>query len=112
MIRLEAKPADAPVEVVELFAIGDQVYTVPAKPRVNVALKYLRDVRKVGPGVAEGALLEAMLGAEGYAALCEFDDLTADQLQAVTEAAAQLALGALEDAPEGNGGSGPRKSSG
>lgn len=112
MIRLEAdQPADV-TDVAELFAIGDQVYTVPAKPRVNIALRYLRDVRKMGPALAESALLEAMLGPEGYEALCDYDGLKTEHMEQITETAAKLALGALEDQPEGNDDGGSAKSAG
>lgn len=111
ILKLESAPKKGKEEVIDLFSLGDRVFTVPKKPRVNIALKYLRDVRKMGEAVAAGGLLESMLGPEGFEALCEFEDLTADQLQQVTESAARLALGALEDV-QGNGSSGPSKSAG
>ena len=87
-------------------------YTVPARPRVNVGLSYLRDIRHLGGGLAESALLERMLGRDGYEALCGFEGLKREQLRQVTETAARLALGALEDddgdedEPESAGGNG------
>lgn len=104
MIQLDVAPDDAPEqERVTLFAIGETEYSVPAKPRVNVALRYLRNVRKIGPVLAESALLEDLLGEDGYEALCGFEDLTPENMQAISEAANKLALGVLEDDSQGNG---------
>lgn len=112
MIALTSKVTEEKADMVDLFSIDDKVYQVPAKPRVNVALKYLTNVKELGNAVAEMQLLEDLLGEEGYRALSEFDGLTAADLSAVSEAAARLVLGALEDAGEGNGESGSGKSAG
>lgn len=111
MIELVQEKDDTP-EMVELFSIDGKVYSVPKRPRVNVALKYLTDMRKFGPMIAEMSLLESLLGEEGYTALTEFEGLSQKQLGAIQDAAARLALGVLEDTPEGNDGSGSVKSAG
>jgi hypothetical protein len=41
-------------------------------------------------------LLAKLLGEDGYRALREYDDLTAEQFQQITEIASRLTLGALE----------------
>lgn len=106
MIELKRAADSAEVEMVDLFKIDDVVYQVPAKPRVNVALRYFKNLQTMGAMSAEMALLEELLGEKGFKALSEFDGLTAKDLEALSEAAAQHALGALEDAPEGNGAGG------
>lgn len=114
MIDLDAGSgaADTAGEVVELFSAGGRTYTVPARPRVNVALKYMRAIRKIGPTLAEAQLLEDLLGEDGYDALCDCDLLTAEQLSQIAELASKHALGALEEAPEGNDAGGSERSAG
>lgn len=111
-IKLKSKTrAGKPEETVDLFEIDGQTYSVPARPRVNVALRYLNDVRENGQMLADMMLLERLLGPEGYRALSEFDDLDPADLQRITEFAVQLTLGALE-ADQGNGAGGSLKSVG
>jgi len=100
MIELTRPVGDSEVEMVPLFSIDGKEYRVPAKPRVNVALKYLTNAREHGEQMAQMMLLEDLLGAEGYKALAEYDDLTAEQLSQVADLAAKLTLGQLES---GNG---------
>lgn len=95
-------------ELVELFTLDGRVFSIPAKPRVSVALRYLWHARQYGEDRAAAELLEALLGAEGFEALVNYDDLTAEQFQAVLDAAQKVTLGALEDA-KGNSGSGQRR---
>lgn len=114
VLDVETSPVvlEAPDEVdtrrVTLFVLGGTDYTIPAKPRINVALKYLRVARKEGEAIAAAGLLEDLLGAEGFEALTDWDDLTPEQFEAVIEAAVKHTLGALE-AVKGNAGRGPRK---
>lgn len=104
MIELTSpEKVDGPPEMVDLFSIDGVVYQVPAKPRLNVALRYLDDVRQLGDGVAQMALLERVLGEKGYRALVEFDALSPADLEQVASAVSKLTLGALEEASEGNG---------
>lgn len=106
MIALQTAKADRrKSEMVDLFSIDDVTYQVPARPRVNVALQFLTDTREHGESLAQMMLLEKLLGPEGYAALAGYDALSAEDLTAVSEAAAKLTLGALETPGNGEGGS-------
>lgn len=112
MIELKRSGDHSEQETRVLFYIDDKEYRVPAKPRVNLALQYLTDVRTQGAFLAELSLLERLLGEDGYQALCNFDDLTPEQFSQVQDEAVQIALGALEKS-QGNGGKrGSRKSRG
>ncbi|MCX4750897.1 hypothetical protein OG455_41185 [Kitasatospora sp. NBC_01287] len=86
----------APAERVPLFYIDDREYSVTLKPGVNVGLKYLHLSRTIGEAQAMDYLLEKLLGAEGYQALMDYDDLTQEQFQGICEIASRLTVGALE----------------
>jgi hypothetical protein len=75
---------------------------------MNVALKFLINLREFGEAMANMMLLETLLGADGYEALSNYDGLTPANLRAVSDAAAKLTLGVLEeaDSPNSDGGSG------
>lgn len=88
-------------ETVPLFVLDGKTYTIPAKPKANITLKYLRNIRTMGEDIAAGELLEGLLGSEGYEALMNHDDLTMDQFQQVMLAAQKHVLGAIEEA-QGN----------
>jgi hypothetical protein len=88
--------SDQPADRVVLFYIDDRPYSIELKPGVNVGLKYLHLVRTVGENQAMGYLLEKLLGAEGYEALMNYDDLTPEQFEKVCDVASKLTLGALE----------------
>jgi len=90
---------------VELFSLDGVSYTIPAKPRVNLALRYLWHAKQYGEDRAAAELLESLLGAEGFEALMNYDDLTGDQFEAIMAAATKYTLGALEDGT-GKSGSG------
>jgi len=109
MIELTRASGNSEPEMVTLFSIDGEEYRVPAKPRVNVALKYLTNAREFGEQLAQMMLLEELLGPEGYKALSEYDELTSEQLNEVADLAAKLTLGGLES---GNGKSGSKKSRG
>lgn len=94
-IELKSVPS-AEVELVVLFSIDGRDYTIPKKPRVNVALRYLKMAREHGPEAAQAYLLEALVGEEAYEALMNFDDLDSDTLGAIAEAAQKYTLGGLE----------------
>ena len=99
-IALTTRPVDDDnvAESIELFTIDDVAYSIPSKPRVNVALKYLRLARTQGQDMAVGWLLEELLGEAGYTALMDYDDLTVEDLTSVAQAAVKVVLGAMEDA--------------
>ena len=108
MIQLTRSSTDEPPEMVDLFAIDGVVFQVPAKPRVNVALQYLDNLRRVGPVVADMMLLEQLVGEKGYKALCEYEDLKPEDLSQITDAVVSRTLGAMED-KQGNGKGGSKK---
>ena len=90
-----SRPADAD-ERVTLFFIDDHEYTIPKRPRANLALKYLDLVKKDGSDYAAAWLLEEMLGSEAYQALMDYDYLTPEQLDQVTALRQKHVLGKLE----------------
>ena len=93
---------------VELFSLDGVSYTIPAKPRVNLALRYLWHAKQYGEDRAAAELLESLLGAEGFEALMNYDDLTGDQFEAIMRVATKYTLGALEDTT-GKSGSGSNR---
>jgi hypothetical protein len=97
-----------PVEMVDLFTIDEVTYQIPAKPNVNIALKYLRVLKRQGELVATSGLLEDLLGEEGFEALTNYEDLTEEDFEAVMTAAQKVTMGSLENTL-GNSGSGPKK---
>lgn len=100
MIELTSHPTGAEQEMVDLFSIDGTAYQIPRSPRVNVGLKYLRDVREYGENLAEMMLLERLLGEDGFAALSEYEGLTRDQMKAIRDIATRITLGAMEEAPD------------
>jgi hypothetical protein len=93
---------------VELFSLDGVPYTIPAKPRVNLALRYLWHAKQYGEDRAAAELLESLLGADGFEVLVNYDDLTTEQFDAIMTAATKYTLGALEDTT-GKSGSGRNK---
>lgn len=104
-------PSTEPVEVamVTLFSIGDKEYQVPKKPSATVSLKYLRDVRNHGEETAAANLIAVLLGEEGFEALCDYEDLTDEQWEAIQSAAQKHVVGSREKANRGNGGRGSKR---
>ena len=97
-MSISIKSSETPdvTDVVELFELDDKKYFIPAVPRLNISLKYLRLARKEGQAAAIAYLLEALLGEDGFEALTDYDKLTKEQFQAVVKAAQKVALGTLE----------------
>lgn len=83
-------------ERVPVFYIDDVEYTIPARPRMNIALQFMHLAREQGDSQAMDYLLGKLLGEEGYRALREYDDLLPEQFTQITEIATKLTLGALE----------------
>lgn len=109
MIELTSANEQAtPDAMIDLFSIDGVTYQIPAKPRVNIALKYLWHVRQYGEDRAAAELMEALLGAKGFQALVEYDDLSPEQFSQILSIAQQHVLGALE-ATRGNSGRGPSR---
>lgn len=97
-IDLDATHQDRPEEeeMVTLFKLDGEEYQVPASPRANFALQILAIARDKGEVIASAYALEEMLGVEGFEALQSYEELTADQLNAVIELAGKHALGDLD----------------
>jgi hypothetical protein len=93
--------SDEGIEQVELFSIDGKSYTIANKPRLNVALKTLKLMRKEGEEVAMAYMMEAAIGEEAFDALTEYEDLDADTFGAIVSAAQKIVFGGLE-APKGN----------
>lgn len=86
-----SRPEDE--ERVVLFKLDGEEYTIPRKPKTNVALRYLKMARTGNADAAAGWLLEELLGEEGFEALMNFDDLTQEQLRSVMTLAAEVTMG-------------------
>lgn len=85
---------------IEIFTLNGVTYSVKNKTRVNIALKYMDLARKEGQDAAGGYLIEALLGADAYAALMDWEDLTMEILSEVIAIAQKIVLGDLTD-PKG-----------
>lgn len=84
-------------ERVVLFTIDDEEFDVPAKPGVNITLKFLNEMRKSNNEMfAALGLLEAMLGEEKYTELLDFDELDDDLLGKILEQVVKLAMDRVE----------------
>jgi hypothetical protein len=100
LIELETNTTEAQDERVELFSIDGKAYSISTKPRVNVALKYLRVAKNQGPDIATAYMLEQLLGEEGFEALTEYEDLTVEQFTQIVAIAQEALMGSLDD-PKG-----------
>jgi len=97
LVDLDASPANpAPPGEVALFRLDGRTFTIPARSRVNVGLKYLWIAKTSGEGAADQWLLEQLVGTEGYQALMNHDGLEADQLTRIMQAAQRTVLGGME----------------
>ena len=94
-LRLSSKSTE-PDDLVELFEVDDVMYSVPRKPRANIALQYLDAVERLGPEAANLSLLRAMLGPDGYRALSTCESLTSEHLEWVLQTVHGLAMGTME----------------
>ena len=101
-VVLPPSTAATMTDTVVLFELDGREFRVPARPRAVVALRYLRAVRDKGSDVAAATLLTELLGVDGFDALCEYEDLTADQFKEIMAAAQKLTMGAMEAAFGGN----------
>jgi hypothetical protein len=95
VVRLTTGTDTAQVRI-PLFSIDGVEYSIPARPRLNVALQFMHMTRTQGDGAAMDVLLEKLLGTDGYRALREYDDLTPEQFAKITAIASEVTLGALE----------------
>ena len=94
----EERAADG---VITLFSIDDVDYTIPKRPRVNLAFKYLGNLKSMGEAEANAQLLTDLVGEEGFTALTECEDVTPEQFGRIMSGAAKMTMGSLE-AAQGN----------
>lgn len=81
-----------------LFTIDDQEFTVPAKPGMRVALKFMNQMKKSNNemyGMLQ--LLEDMLGPEQYEALLDYEELDDELIGKIAEQCITLALGKVQE---------------
>jgi hypothetical protein len=86
------------VEMMDLFELDGKTYQIPARPRVNLALKFLYKARTEGMEMAAAMLLVDLIGEEGFQALMDCDELEPDQLATIINAAQKVTMGGLEKA--------------
>jgi hypothetical protein len=101
-VELPASTIETVTDTVCLFTLDGKEYHVPAKPRAAIAVRYLRNVKRMSADYAAAALLEELLGVDGFDALCDYDTLTSDQFKAILVAAQKLAMGSFEEVMGGN----------
>jgi hypothetical protein len=97
MLELVTSNAAPAVDTVPLFSIDGVAYSIPAIAPPVMGLRYLKLRREQGELVANGWVLEAMLGEEAYEALCNFKDLTEENLRELSEIVGKHVLGSLEE---------------
>lgn len=95
-IKIERPATPEITETVELFELDGKKFFIPAVPRLNISLKYLRLMRKEGQSNAIAYLLEALLGEDGFEALTDYDHLKKEQFQQIVQAAQKVALSTME----------------
>jgi hypothetical protein len=81
-----------------LFTIDDKEFTVPAKPGMRVALKFLNEMKRSDNemfGMLQ--LLQDMLGDEQYYALLDYEELSDDLVGKIAEQCVALALGTAQE---------------
>lgn len=100
MITIEPKEENN--ETVDIFELEGETYSIPKKPRANVLLRYMREVREEGEEKASSRLLESMLGEEAYEALLNCDYLTVDDFQAIMLEVQQHVMGQVEESGKGD----------
>lgn len=111
-------PAPAPAPVVEapaaagdrlvLFELDGVKYYVPRRPGPNVALGYLRDIRRKGEEYARAGLLERFIGRAGMDALADYEDLTDEDMERIWGLVEKHVLGPMKATGKGKGTPGRR----
>lgn len=100
----------AEVEQIPVFYIDDREYTVPADLPPAVGLRYLRNVRYLGPDAAMYDLLVEALteGEAAYNALADCDEIDREQMGQIMTMVMGVALGSVDP---GKGSSSERSNS-
>lgn len=83
-------------EMREVFTLDGKVWRMRAIAPVNVSLRYLHLARTRGWALARDYMLEALLEPGAYEALMMFQDLTAEHLDQVVDAASAVMVGRVE----------------
>jgi hypothetical protein len=78
---------------VPLFSIDGTTYSLLRNPPPTVGLRYMHLARTSSIQAATDYLLEVMLGAEGYEALMNYEQLTREQFDWVMDQAIKRSLG-------------------
>lgn len=86
------------VELIPLFSIDGQVYSIPGKVSASMALRMLDSARRQGMEAATSEVLEELLGSESYQALLRCRSLTVNHLERIMAAVQVHVLGDLEGA--------------
>lgn len=95
-VRLTSK-SDAPTDLVVLFYVDDEPYSIPKKISRGHGLRFLQTARKQGEALAAQELLETLIGEDGYEALMNCEGLEDEQLDKIMTRLRDEALGAVED---------------
>ena len=92
-------------EMVVLFRLGGRDFLVPKDPPASIGLRAMDLMKQEGEIAAGAWMLHALLGEEPYSALRDYDGLTKGQLTRITERAARIAMGPVEEShrPLGRG---------
>ena len=85
---------------VPLFEANGVMYTILARPQMEIGLQYLHLSVTEGEQQATNYLLGELLGEDGYEALRTFKGLTSKQFGQVVTIATQIALGSVETPKE------------
>ena len=79
-----------------IFTLNGVEYTIPEELSPRVFLKYMWDKRS-GSEFADMDLLVAVLGEDAYKALMNYEDLTKEEWEQITEIIKEYAAGTLEE---------------
>ncbi|WP_433242513.1 hypothetical protein [Actinomadura nitritigenes] len=85
--------APAPVEMIPLFKMADEIYEMPKSPPAGLALEYLEKQVEDGPDAAAMWLMIEVLGPEVYKMLKEHPSLEFDQFNDVFDRIEKTLLG-------------------
>ena len=100
VVKLPKGKPPAKSDLIPLFEIDGKEYCAPRRPALGVGMQYLRTERIHGHMSATMELVEALIGKEGYLALCNYPQLEDEHLAAVIKRAKALVFGRnLEDEP-------------
>jgi hypothetical protein len=97
-IDFDKRSNEVPVdeERIPIFTINGVDYSIPRRPQMGLGLKFSRDRRSYGSDVAVVNLLTSMIGEEGFEALINYDGMTVEDLETITEICSRAAMGKLE----------------